>query len=96
MIDRDRSVVRMFSRRPHTVRWETRLSGDRGLDLTVRGPGALRRSFAFRDAPTLVHYQVQVERQLLMSGYEVLVEHERRMNCDRRRYERTAVDRRTE
>lgn len=96
MIDGGRSVVRMFSHQPHTVRWETRLRGDRGLELTVRGPGALKRFLAFKDAPTLVDYQVQVQRQLLMSGFEVLPEPERRKAADRRRHDRTAVDRRTQ
>lgn len=93
--DGDRSVVRMFSHRPQTVRWETRIVEGRGLELTVLGPGALQRAYAFGDATALVDYQVQRERQLLLSGYDLLDDSERRVDQDRRRYLRLAVDRRT-
>ena len=48
------------------------------LELKVFGPGALRRSYSFQDALSLVEYQVQFERQLLSNGYGVLPHSERR------------------
>ena len=90
----DRPVVRMFTQRLITVRWETRIAEGRGLELRVFGPGALRRSYSFQDALSLVEYQVQFERQLLSNGYGLLGHSERRCGYDRRRQPRTAEDRR--
>jgi hypothetical protein len=84
----------MFVQQLLTVRWETRLADRRGLELKVFGPGALRRSYSFQDALSLVEYQVQFERQLLSSGYGVLPLSERRAGYDRRRQSRSAEDRR--
>ena len=69
IVDVDRPVIRMFVQQLVTVRWETRLADRRGMELKVFGPGALRRSYSFQDALSLVEYQVQFERQLLSSGY---------------------------
>ena len=71
MTNGDRPVVRMFTCDQDTVRWETRIVEGRGLELRVFGPGALRRDYAFADALSLVEYQVQYERQLLLNGYNV-------------------------
>ena len=90
----DRSVVRMFTRTSHTVRWETRLAPERGLDLQVFGPGALRREYAFADAHALVEYQVEYERQLISNGYQVCARSERRDGPERRRQSRPTADRR--
>jgi hypothetical protein len=84
----------MFSSEPDTIRWETRIADGRGLELKVFGPGTLRREHAFRDALSLVEYQVQFERQLLSDGYTVLPLSERRVGYDRRRRPRTSQDRR--
>ncbi len=94
MVDIDRPVIRMFIQQLVTVRWETRIADKRGLELKVFGPGALRRSYSFQDALSLVEYQVQLERQLLSSGYGVLALSDRRIGYDRRRQPRTAEDRR--
>jgi hypothetical protein len=94
MVDVDRPVIRMFIQQLVTVRWETRMADKRGLELKVFGPGALRRSYSFQDALSLVEYQVQFERQLLSSGYGVLALSERRIGYDRRLQPRTAEDRR--
>ena len=94
MVSVDRPVVRMFTYALDTVRWETRIADGRGLELKVFGPGALRRSYAFADAMSLVEYQVQYERQLLSNGYGVLPLSERRAGYDRRRRARDAEDRR--
>ena len=94
MVDIDRPVIRMFIQQLVTVRWETRIADKRGLELKVFGPGALRRSYSFQDALSLVEYQVQFERQLLSSGYGVLALSDRRIGYDRRRQPRTAEDRR--
>ncbi len=94
MVNVDRAVVRMFTQDPVTVRWETRIAGERGLELKVFGPGALRRSYAFENSLSLVEYQVQFERQLLSSGYGVLPHSERRLGYDRRLHPRVAEDRR--
>jgi hypothetical protein len=94
MVDIDRPVIRMFIQQLVTVRWETRMADKRGLELKVFGPGALRRSYSFQDALSLVEYQIQFERQLLSSGYGVLALSDRRIGYDRRRQPRTAEDRR--
>ena len=94
IVDVDRPVIRMFVQQLVTVRWETRLADRRGMELKVFGPGALRRSYSFQDALSLVEYQVQFERQLLASGYGVLPLSERRLGYDRRRQPRSAEDRR--
>jgi hypothetical protein len=94
MVNGDRPVVRMFTQELITVRWETRIADRRGLQLKVLGPGALRRSYSFQDALSLVEYQLQFERQLLSNGYGVLPRSERRSGYDRRRQPRTAEDRR--
>jgi hypothetical protein len=94
MVDLDRPVVRMFIQQLVTVRWETRIADKRGLELRVFGPGALRRSYSFQDALSLVEYQVQFERQLLSTGYGVLPQSERRTGYDRRRQPRAVEDRR--
>lgn len=94
MTSDDRSVVRMFTRTTHTVRWETSLAEDRGLDLRVFGPGALRREYAFADAHALVAYQVEYERQLISNGYQVCSRSERRDGHERRRQSRQTADRR--
>ena len=94
MVDVDRPVIRMFTQQLVTVRWETRIADKRGLELKVFGPGALRRSYSFQDALSLVEYQVQFERQLLSSGYGLTALSERRIGYDRRRQPRNAEDRR--
>jgi hypothetical protein len=94
MVQVDRPVVRMFTQELITVRWETRIVEGRGLELSVLGPGTLRRSRSFQDALSLVEYQVEFERQLLSNGYGVLPHSERRSGHDRRRQPRTAEDRR--
>ena len=94
MVNVDRPVVRMFAHQVDTVRWETRIADGRGLELRVLGPGALRRSYSFQDALSLVEYQVQFERQLVSNGYGVLPHSERRSGYDRRRQLRMAEDRR--
>ena len=94
MVDVDRPVIRMFTQQLDTVRWETSIADKRGLELRVFGAGALRRSYSFQDALSLVEYQVQFERQLLSSGYGLMALSERRIGYDRRRQPRTAEDRR--
>jgi hypothetical protein len=94
MVSGDRPVVRMFTHETDTVRWETRIAEGRGLELSVLGPGALRRSYSFKDGLGLVEYQVQFERQLVANGYEVLSHSERRSGYDRRRQRRAVEDRR--
>ncbi len=94
MVPVDRPVIRLFTQNLISVRWETRIAEGRGLDLKVFGPGALRRSYAFQDALSLVEYQVQFEQQLLSNGYGVLPQSERRTGYDRRRQTRFTEDRR--
>jgi hypothetical protein len=94
MVIVDRPVVRMFISEPDTIRWETRITDGRGLELKVFGPGTLRRDHSFPDALSLVEYQVQFERQLLSNGYQLLPHSERRAGYDRRRRPRTTADRR--
>ena len=94
MVGVDRAVVRMFSCEPDTIRWDTRITDGRGLELRVFGPGTLRREHSFPNALSLVEYQVQFERQLLSNGYALLPLSERRAGYDRRRRPRTSEDRR--
>jgi len=94
MVNADRPVVRMFTQDRHTVRWETRITEGRGLELCVFGPGSLRRSYSFEDGLSLVEYQAQFEQQLLLDGYGVLPQSERRTGYDRRRTRRAEEDRR--
>ena len=94
MTNGDRPVIRMFTCELDTVRWETRIADGRGLELRVFGPGALRREYTFADALSLVEYQVQYERQLLLNGYNVLPQGDRRGGHDRRRLPRPTEDRR--
>jgi hypothetical protein len=94
MTNGDRPVIRMFTCETDTVRWETRIAEGRGLELRVFGPGALRRDYTFGDALSLVEYQVQYERQLLLNGYSVLANSDRRSGYDRRRRKRATEDRR--
>jgi hypothetical protein len=94
MVSVDRSVVRMFTLEPDTVRWETRIIDGRGLEMRVFGPGTLGRTQAFPDALSLVEYQVQFERQLLANGYTLLPQSERRGGYDRRQAPRATEERR--
>lgn len=94
MVSVDRAVVRMFTCEPDTIRWETRITDGRGLELRVFGPGTLRREQSFPNALSLVEYQVQFERQLLSNGYALLPLSERRAGYDRRRRPRSTEDRR--
>lgn len=94
MVIEDRVVVRMFSCKPDTVRWETRIVDGGGLSLKVFGPGSLKREQTFASALSLVEYQVQYEQQLWADGYTVLPLSERRTGRDRRRRTRTKQDRR--
>jgi hypothetical protein len=94
MVSVDRPVVRMFICEPDTVRWETRITDGRGLELKVFGPGLLRREHSFPGALSLVEYQVQFERQLLSNGYRLLPLSERRDGYDRRHRPRSTEDRR--
>lgn len=94
MVSVDRAVVRMFTSEPDTIRWETRITDGRGLELRVFGPGTLRREHSFPNALSLVDYQVQFERQLLSNGYALLPLSERRAGYDRRRRPRSTEDRR--
>jgi hypothetical protein len=64
----DRAVVRMFICRTGYGSVGNTDPDGRGLELTVFGPGNVRRAQAFPDAMSLVEYQVQFERQLLSNG----------------------------
>lgn len=96
MVAVDRPVIRMFAHEQSTVRWETRVTDARGLELVVFGPGTRRCVFTFQEAMALVAYQVQCERQLVSSGYGVLTGSDRRAGLDRRRCSRQVADRRQE
>jgi hypothetical protein len=84
----------MYASERDTVRLETRIAEGRGLELRVFGPGGVRRDQLFAHAMSLVEYQVQYERQLLLNGYTVLAASDRRSGYDRRRQPRPSRDRR--
>ena len=84
----------MFTSGLGTVRWETSIAGDRGLEFKVSGPLAWSTASFFPDAITLMRHQSEYERFLLDSGYEVSLVEERRTHCDRRRGPRPDPDRR--
>jgi hypothetical protein len=68
-----------------TVRWETRVKGQKGLQLEVKGPREVATAHEFADPLALVEYQSSAERRLLNTGYEVLPTAERRLGKDRRK-----------
>lgn len=84
----------MFTSGLGTVRWETSLVGDKGLEFKVSGPLAWSTSSVFPDAISLMRHQSEYERFLLDSGYQVSHVEERRMRLDRRKAPRSNNDRR--
>lgn len=87
-------VVRLFTSHLGTVRWETSVAGDQGLEFRVSGPLAWETSSFFPDAMTLMLHQSEYERFLLDNGYKLSIVDERRRNGDRRQYPRDTPDRR--
>lgn len=88
------SVVRLFTSHLGTVRWETNVAGEQGLEFKVCGPLAWSTASFFPDAMSLMRHQSEYERFLLDNGYKVSQIDERRRRPDRRRYPRGESDRR--
>ena len=86
-------VVRLFTSHLGTVRWETSVAGEHGLEFKVSGPLAWSTSSFFTDAMSLMRYQSEYERFLLDNGYKVTNIEERR-RTDRRQAPRGESDRR--
>src|SRR5262245_24409072 len=86
-------VIRLFTSHLGTVRWETSIFGDQGLEFKVSGPLAWSTSSVFPDAMALMRHQSEYERFLLDNGYKLSVVDERRKR-DRRKHPREGVDRR--
>lgn len=84
----------MFTSGLGTVRWETSIAGDKGLEFKVTGPLAWSTSAFFPDAISLMRHQSEYERFLLDSGYQVSLVEERRTRRDRRKCPRPDPDRR--
>jgi len=87
-------VIRLFTSHLGTVRWETSVAGDQGLEFRVTGPLAWETSSCFPDASTLMRHQSEYERFLLDNGYKLSIVDERRKNSDRRQHPRGTADRR--
>src|SRR5262245_48805267 len=87
-------VIRLFTSHLGTVRWETSIAGDQGLEFRVTGPLAWETSSFFPDAITLMRHQSEYERFLLDNGYKLSIVDERRRRVDRRKYQRDSPDRR--
>ena len=87
-------VVRLFTSHLGTVRWETNIVGDQGLEFKVTGPLAWATSSFFPDAMTLMRHQSEYERFLLDNGYKLSLVDERRKRLDRRQHPRESHDRR--
>jgi hypothetical protein len=87
-------VVRLFTSHLGTVRWETSVAGEHGLEFKVSGPLAWSTSSIFPDAMSLMRHQSEYERFLLDNGYKVSHVEERRRRPDRRRHPRDDSDRR--
>jgi len=77
-------VVRLFTSHLGTVRWETSVAGDQGLEFKVSGPLQWSTSSVFPDAMSLMRHQSEYERFLLDNGYKVSHVEERRRRPDRR------------
>jgi hypothetical protein len=87
-------VIRLFTSHLGTVRWETSIAGDQGLEFKVCGPLAWTTSSVFPDAMTLMRHQSEYERFLLDNGYQVSRVEERRSRPDRRKHPRADRERR--
>ena len=87
-------VIRLFTSHVGTVRWETSVAGEQGLEFKVCGPLAWTTSSIFPDAMTLMRHQSEYERFLLDNGYRLSITDERRKRADRRRQPRPDRDRR--
>jgi hypothetical protein len=87
-------VIRLFTSHLGTVRWETSVAGEQGLEFKVCGPLAWTTSSIFPDAMTLMRHQSEYERFLLDNGYRLSITDERRKRADRRRQPRPDRDRR--
>ena len=87
-------VVRLFTSHLGSVRWETSIAGDQGLEFRVCGPLAWSTSSIFPDAMSLMRHQSEYERFLLDNGYKVSLIEERRTSVDRRKTARSGYDRR--
>ena len=81
-------VVRLFTSHLGTVRWETSVAGEQGLEFKVSGPLAWSTSSVFPDAMSLMRHQCEYERFLLDNGYRVSNVEERRRRPDRRQHPR--------
>lgn len=86
--------VRMFVGEFGTVRWETSVKGERGLQLDVKGPRDAAAEHDFPDPLALVEYQSTAERRLLNTGYAVTAVTERRSGKERRGKNRSSQERR--
>jgi hypothetical protein len=87
-------VIRMFTSNAGTVRWETSIAGDSGLEFKVSGPDNWGNSSYFADPTALVRFQAEYERFLRASGFELSLVNDRRWRGERRHSARTADDRR--
>ena len=90
----DKPNVRMFVGEFGTVRWETKVTGKKGLQLVVKGPRDVVTTHEFKDPLELVEFQSMAERRLLNTGYEVTPTLERRTSKERRAKSRTKDRRR--
>lgn len=88
------TVVRLFTSHLGSVRWETSVAGDEGLEFKVTGPLAWATSSVFPDAMSLMRHQSEYERFLLDNGYKLSLVDERRKRLDRRQQQRESPDRR--
>jgi hypothetical protein len=92
----DKPNVRMFVGEFGTVRWETKVTGKKGLQLVVKGPSDVVTTHEFQDPLELVEFQSVAERRLLNTGYEVSPTPERRTGKERRGKGRMKERRRSE
>jgi hypothetical protein len=87
-------VIRMFTSDAGTVRWETTISGDAGLEFKVSGPDNWCNSSYFADPTALARFQAEYERFLRASGFEISLVNDRRWRGERRVAPRNDEDRR--
>jgi len=87
-------VIRLFTSHLGSVRWETSIAGDQGLEFRVCGPLVWSTSSIFPDAMSLMRHQSEYERFLLDNGYKISMTDERRHRLDRRKAPRAGYDRR--
>jgi hypothetical protein len=88
-------ATRLFIRRGDSVRVQR--SADSPYEITIEGPGAVRRAVVFSNEDELLNFQRELEAQLLHDGFALASAiTDRRTTPDRREQQRGGRNRRTD